>query len=117
MVFTLFCGNGNCFEWRVFQMSILDKISKRLTSQGEDDYGYWIAVKCKRCGEGVRARVDLRNDLSAEYEGRKTTYRARKVLIGEGTCFQRIEVLLRFDDRRRLIERSVSGGEFYEGEE
>jgi hypothetical protein len=33
-------------------------------------------------------------------------------LIGEGHCFQRVEVELTFDGTRRLIHREISGGQF-----
>jgi hypothetical protein len=80
-----------------------------------DEASDWIAAKCSRCGEVIRARVDLRNDLSIEYgEGDgKPTYFTRKVLIGEsGRCFQRIEVELTFDANKNLINREISGGQF-----
>ena len=94
-------------------MGFLKKISELLTSP-QEEYSYWIAVKCNRCGEIVRTRVDLRNDISIEYDNGKTTYLCRKVLIGDQFCFQKIEVRLKFDNKRRLIERQISGGEFYD---
>lgn len=80
----------------------------------QETTAYWIAVRCNRCGETLRARVDLRNDLSIEYGDSATTYFCRKVLIGEGHCFQRVEVELTFDADRRLINREISGGQFVE---
>lgn len=80
------------------------------------DTGYYFSVRCKRCGETLRGRVDMRNDLSIDYgEGDgQVSYFCRKVLIGEQRCFQTIEVELRFDGRHTLIERQVQGGEFIE---
>jgi hypothetical protein len=84
-----------------------------------DEVGYWVAVRCNRCGETLRARVNLHNDLSIEYgEGdRETTYFCRKILIGDKLCFQRVEVELTFDAQRRLIDRKITGGSFLEGQE
>ena len=86
---------------------------------GSSDYAYWVAVKCNRCGEVIRARVDLRNDLSIDYgeEDNQTTYFCRKTLMGEQHCFQKVEVELRFDQARKLIDRQISGGQFVEEEE
>jgi hypothetical protein len=71
-----------------------------------------LAVKCSRCGEVIRARIDLANDLSAEYgEGDgETSYHCRKVLIGKQGCYAPIEVVLKFDARRNLVEHQISGG-------
>lgn len=95
-------------------MGLLRKISDLFTPQkGSVDTGYWIAARCKRCGETVRTRVNLNNDLSLnDEEGGETKYLCRKILIGDQGCFQRIEVELIFDAQRRLIERRITGGEF-----
>lgn len=94
-------------------MGFFNKLSKLFSSPGGDDTrAYWIYARCKRCGEKIRTRVDLSNDLSLDYGGDQTTYFTRKVLIGEGRCFERIEVRLTFDKDRRLINREISGGEF-----
>ncbi len=79
-----------------------------------DEFGYWVVVKCNRCGEKLRARIDLRNDPSAEYdEAGHTTFYVRKTLMGEGHCFQRVEVELTFDgERRTVLNREISGGQF-----
>lgn len=74
----------------------------------------WITVRCKRCSETIRARVDLRNDLSIQYgeDGGDTTYFCRKTIMGENLCFQRIEVELTFDEKKNIINRKIQGGEF-----
>lgn len=83
-------------------------------SEKGDDNAYWLIVQCNRCGETIRSRVDLRNDLSLDYGegGGPATYICHKTLIGENRCFQRIEVDLRFDANRNLIERKAQGGKF-----
>lgn len=75
---------------------------------------YWIYVRCRRCGEVIKTRLDLANNLSELDEG---GYIAQKTLVGSGLCFQRIEVTLNFDDQRRLIDQSAVGGEFITAEE
>ena len=93
-------------------MGLFEKISQMLTSP-ESDYSYRLAVKCNRCGEIIHSRVDLRNDLSIDYnDNGKTTYNCRKILIGDSYCFQRVEVILKFDKNRNLIDRQIMGGTF-----
>jgi hypothetical protein len=73
---------------------------------------YTFSVKCRRCGEIIEGRVDLDNDLSIEYEEGGDIYYARKVLMGENKCFQRMEVELKFTSKRELLEQHIIGGEF-----
>ena len=83
---------------------------------GRKEY-YIFKVKCKRCGEILEGRVDVDNDLSVEYEGSGDTYYCRKVLIGDGKnlCYQQIEVGLKFNANRKLLERRIEqGGDFVE---
>jgi hypothetical protein len=75
---------------------------------------YSFAVKCNRCGEIIEGRVNLYNDLSVEYERTGNTYSCRKVLMGDGKCFQQIEVELKFNEPRKLLEKHVTGGQFVE---
>lgn len=94
-------------------MSFLKKLSKVFSSPSRGDSGtYWIHVRCNRCGEAIRARVSLYNDLSPNYEEAVTTYFCRKVLMGEQRCFQQIEVSLTFDQDRKVIDQQASGGKF-----
>ena len=90
---------------------------KKLTSifgapGGSYDPSYWLEVQCSRCGEIIRARVDMRNDLSIDYEDDIPRYYCRKVLMGEQRCFQQIEVELTFDSNHKLIDRRIRGGKF-----
>lgn len=75
---------------------------------------YTFAVKCKRCGEIIAGRVDLDNDLSVEYETGGDDFHARKVLMGDNKCFQRVEVGFKFNADRQVIEKDIIGGEFVE---
>jgi len=94
-------------------MSFLKKLSKLFSGGAQGDQGaLWIYARCKRCGEGLRARVDLYNELSLEYEGEEAFYVCRKVLMGEGRCFQQVEVYLKFDEGRALVDQEISGGAF-----
>jgi hypothetical protein len=99
-------------------VNLIKKLTTLLaaTGQGGDVSSHWLAVRCDRCGETVRARVSMSNDLSTEYDenGKVTGYFCRKVLIGPQRCFQPIEVTLKFDAKRKLVERTIAGGKFVE---
>ena len=95
-------------------MGFLDSM-KSLFSGGEvGDSGYYIYVRCRRCGEVIKTRLDLHNDLSLADGG---GYVVNKTLIGSQLCFERIEVRLTFDERRQLVDREISRGEFITAEE
>jgi hypothetical protein len=70
-------------------------------------------VKCEKCGEILKGRVDLHNDLSVQYggSGGDTSYFCRKVFIGSKRCYRPIEVELTFDKNRQLINEEIQGGE------
>ncbi|MBK9206903.1 MAG: hypothetical protein IPL71_00775 [Anaerolineales bacterium] len=92
-------------------MNFLQKLFGSTPAKPDKKY-YTFSVKCKRCGEIIEGRVDLDNDLSVEYEEGGDIYHARKLLMGENRCFQRIEVELKFTANRELIEKQITGGEF-----
>jgi len=106
-------------------MSFLKKIASALSPKGADERGVlWVYVRCDKCGEVLKTRLDLRHDLSPSYsaEGRVTDYVLRKVLIGSQRCFEPIEVKLTFvseaaDPQRRPISREITGGQFISEEE
>jgi hypothetical protein len=59
------------------------------------------------------------NDLSIVYpeDGGEDHYYARKVLMGSGRCFQRIEIEFKFDMDRQVKDKQASGGEFVSEDE
>ena len=95
-------------------MNLLKRIFSSASATSPGSY-YAFKVQCNRCGELIEGRINLDNDLSADYEGGHSLYHVRKVLIGSGLCFQRIEVELDFDSSRRIIDHQASGGRFIEG--
>ncbi|MFN2299474.1 MAG: hypothetical protein ACK2UB_11535 [Anaerolineales bacterium] len=96
-------------------MGFLQNILKAFTGGGRLS-PFIIKVKCSRCGEILTARVNLANDLSVEYgaSGTPQSYSCRKVLQGNGRCFQPVEVILTFDAQRVLQDREIHGGTFAE---
>ena len=99
-------------------MGFLKKLAALLVGSpgagsGDESHIMRYYVRCRRCGEVLVGRADLRNDLSLLGEGDADTgYIYRKVLIGAKRCFAQVEVTLHFDEQRRLTAREVQGGEF-----
>ena len=98
-------------------MGLMKKISSLFTGSPKDS-SLWITVQCGRCGEVIQTRIDLNNDLSTEYgeDERETAYYCRKVLIGKEGCYLPVEIELRFDAGRNLIDKQIKGGKFVDGE-
>jgi hypothetical protein len=96
-------------------MGFLDPLKSIFAGGGEQqDDGYYIYVRCRRCGEVIKTRLSLLNDLSMADSG---GYVVHKTLIGNQLCFERIEVTLTFDEHRRLVDRQISRGEFITAED
>jgi len=95
-------------------MSFFDKISEYFRSSNDvDEDGYLIFVRCNRCNEPLRVRVNLRHDLSVNYDAPKDqSYYCRKTLVGSSGCFERIEIELTFNNKKKLVTREISGGTF-----
>jgi hypothetical protein len=89
-------------------MGFLKKLFGSGTAASSSDF-YTFTVRCDRCDETIEGRVNHANDLSTDDEG---GYRVRKVLMGNGRCFQQIEVTLRYNSARQLQEKEISGGKF-----
>lgn len=86
---------------------------KNLFSSRPSGRFYSFSVKCRRCGEIIHGQVNVNNEPSLEIdENGKAFYTCRKVLIGSGHCFERIEVTFKFDETRRVLIKQVTGGEF-----
>jgi hypothetical protein len=79
------------------------------------DRALYLYVQCDKCGEKLRARVDVWNDLTADFgEGSDdaASYHCRKVLVGANKCYQPIEIELKFDKNHKLIDKQINGGRF-----
>src|SRR5579859_5926903 len=81
---------------------------------GSGDRGIYYYIRCDRCGESLRFRVDPYWDLGPSEGG--GGYTVTKHVIGQ-KCFRTIEVDLTFDDHRVETERSITGGKFIDAKE
>ena len=100
-------------------MSLLKKISGLFIGSNQENKSasLEIVVQCSRCGENIRSRIDLTNDLSAEYgeDDQEAYFLCRKVLIGKQGCYAPIEIILNFDAGRNVTDRQITGGKFVAG--
>lgn len=74
----------------------------------------WLYVRCSRCGEALRVRVDQRYDLASEWRDTGEpgpAYTMHKDIVGD-RCFQRISVDVGFDAGFQVVEQRIRGGEF-----
>ena len=106
-------------------MNLLERLLLRLrkilsSTPPKTDRSLYLYVKCSKCGEKLRARVDVWNELTPEYDGKSddaASYFCRKVLIGEKLCYQPIELRLKFDKNHRLTDKTIMGGKYIEQSE
>jgi hypothetical protein len=84
---------------------------------GDEGWAYWVCAQCRRCGEPLCARIDLRNDPSEEDDG---TWIVRKRLVGNGKyyCFQAVDLMLHFDQAKKtVLDSETTGGKLIAAEE
>jgi hypothetical protein len=102
-------------------MSFLKSFTKIFASKPTGtERSKYLYVQCNKCGEMLRARVDIYSELSPDYEGGSDTpasYFCRKVLIGEKQCYQPIELRLKFDKNHKLVDQQISGGKYISEDE
>jgi len=108
-------------------MGFLDSLRRALGGSGSSGGDvYWIYARCRRCGEPLLGRVDLRNEPSLADDGQ--TWLVRKGLVGSGQsrtgtasvlrCYQVVEVTLTFDAaKQHVLEGEAAGGELISQEE
>ena len=78
-----------------------------------------IAVKCARCGEVIRLRIDRDHELQSVYapdaeEGDEPVeYVLRKEIVGD-LCQNLIHFTIHFDCDHGLTSSEIEGGEFLE---
>ncbi|HBX68404.1 MAG TPA: hypothetical protein DEH25_03190 [Chloroflexi bacterium] len=94
-------------------MSFLKKLKSAFSAPSSSDKRIlWLYVQCDKCDEVLRGRVDLYNDLSAQFNESTEGHFCRKVLIGSQRCYRPIEIELTFDKNRKLTDRKIKGGKF-----
>ncbi|MEP7289290.1 MAG: hypothetical protein ABI947_26360 [Chloroflexota bacterium] len=89
-------------------MNFLKQLSNFLAPKAgpSRDPGLYYYVRCARCGEVIKVRINSMNDLSANDEG---SLFVRKVIVGR-RCYNRIEAEFTYDTNRKLIDTEINGG-------
>ena len=84
-----------------------------------NDGGLYYYVRCAKCGEAIRVRVDRSNDLAQEFEDggdHPSGYVATKGVVGK-KCFRTMSLTIRYDRGKRETGRSIDGADFISKEE
>ncbi len=91
---------------------------RRLFGSGQaSDNALHLYIKCLRCGTPVHVRVNLQNDLMADYDDDGAEgYRLVKEVMDD-RCFRIMRAELEFDAQRNERSRQIEGGEFISQEE
>ncbi len=89
-------------------MSILNRIRSAFAKTGSDPNVLWLYVRCARCGAPLAVRVDLRNELSADYE--RGGYVLYKEMM-DNKCFTLMRAVVQFDQAHNMIGQTVDKGE------
>jgi hypothetical protein len=104
-------------------MSFLGRLfgrSGRGASPEGDQHASYYYLRCNKCGEVIRVRIDRRWDLEQEFDeggaDAATGYAARKEVMGT-KCFQMLRLTVQFDRGYRESDKQLSGGTFVGREE
>ncbi len=92
------------------------KFLKQLLGFGptRDPNALWLYVRCGYCGQKLKIRVDRRFDLRPNYK--EGGYILHKEMM-DGSCFQRMHAVVRYDPAYRVISQEIEGGELLSREE
>jgi hypothetical protein len=90
-----------------FLKQLADFFTARPMPSGSD-VGLYYYIKCNRCGEVIKVRINPMNDLS-QSDGENTLF-VRKVIVGR-KCYNRIDAEFTYSTARKLLGAEVSGGE------
>jgi len=89
-------------------MDLLDQL-KAFFAAPSDPNALWLYVKCKHCGTPLAVRVDLRNELSADYDA--GGYVLHKEMM-DNKCFTLMRAEVHFDAQHQITEQKIDWGEF-----
>jgi len=101
-------------------MSILGRLfgrdggAKRDETSTSDQNAVYYFLRCAKCGEAVRVRIDRRWDLEQEFEGAGdyvSGYVATKEVMGK-KCFKMMQLTVHFDRSYREVDKQLQGGTF-----
>ena len=100
-------------------MGLLDAVKRMLGLGAGADNGIYYFIRCNRCGDVVRIRLNPNAELQQEFSTAGdfvSGYYVRKMVVDQ-RCFRPIEVELRFNSRRHETSREIQGGAFITADE
>jgi hypothetical protein len=88
-------------------VSFLSRLFGRAAPAGGGNV-IWLYVRCERCGEKIRIRINRNTDAQPEYDenGRQTHYWLRKEILGS-QCPALMYVEMQLDGAGRVIEQKA----------
>lgn len=91
-------------------MGFLSRLFGRGGATAESGPILWVYVRCNRCGEPIRIRVNLQTDAQREYDdsGRETHSFLRKEILGN-RCPALMSVELQLDNGGRVRDQQGEG--------
>ena len=90
-----------------FLRQIANMFAPRPSLSGGDDVGMYYYIRCNRCSEVIRVRINPMNDLSHSDDDKALF--TRKTIIGR-RCYNRIEAEFTYNANRKLINSEINGG-------
>jgi hypothetical protein len=62
-------------------MGYLDSLKSLFTASasGQEQDTHWIYVRCQRCGESIKTRLDLRNNLTPRDEANSVAWLSKRL--------------------------------------
>ncbi len=90
-------------------MSFLSRLFGRSAASGGGNV-IWLYVRCRRCGETIRVRINRSTDAQQEYDegGRFSHYSLRKEILGN-RCPNLMSVEMQLDQGGRIVEQQAEG--------
>jgi hypothetical protein len=98
-------------------MNFLKQLAEFFTARPTpigSDVGLYYYIKCNRCGEIIKVRINPMNDLS--YSDSDNTMFVRKVIVGR-KCYNRIDAEFTYNNQRKLLNAEASGGDIVDKKE
>jgi hypothetical protein len=80
--------------------------------RGGDEHAQHLYVRCDRCGRVVHVRIDLRNDLAADYGDTAAEGYTLIKEVMDDRCFRLMRAELHFTSRKAETSRAIDGGTF-----
>jgi len=92
-------------------MGFFDRLKAFVSGASANNDQMIVTIRCKRCGELIQTRVNLNNDLSSEEGEDSNGFVCRKGMMGTGAnhCYEKFELTLRFDERKKYLSAEILG--------